>query len=112
MQFQLFYRSLISLVSYPDPYSNSCGWITSPLLPRSGDVIHPQLLEEGSGYETTISWHVGWRPSGGMISMANVLGMFQAFFFSFKQCTHSLYIRRIINRALADSEHGGRGLLD
>ena len=31
------------VVSYPDPYSHSCGWITSP--PRSGDVIHPQLWE-------------------------------------------------------------------
>ena len=42
------------LVSYPDPDSHSCGWITSPLrVPRSGDVIHPQLWESGSGYETT-----------------------------------------------------------
>ena len=38
------------VVSYPDPDSHSCGWITSPL--RSGDVIHPQLWESGSGYET------------------------------------------------------------
>ena len=38
------------VVSYPDPDSHSCGWITSP--PRSGDVIHPQLWESGSGYET------------------------------------------------------------
>ena len=37
------------VVSYPDPDSHSCGWITS----RSGDVIHPQLWESGSGYETT-----------------------------------------------------------
>ena len=36
------------VVSYPDPDSHSCGWITS----RSGDVIHPQLWESGSGYET------------------------------------------------------------
>ena len=27
------------VVSYPDPDSHSCGWITS----RSGDVIHPLL---------------------------------------------------------------------
>eukprot|EP00731_Ephydatia_muelleri_P008529 Em0004g867a len=40
------------VVSYPDPDSHSCGWITSPLFPRSGDVIHPQLWETGSGYET------------------------------------------------------------
>eukprot|EP00731_Ephydatia_muelleri_P032604 Em0024g148a len=31
-----------------NPDSHSCGWIT-----RSGDVIHPQLWESGSGYETT-----------------------------------------------------------
>ena len=36
------------IVSYPDPDSHSCGWITSPLR----DVIHPQLWESGSGYET------------------------------------------------------------
>ncbi|KAL5496828.1 hypothetical protein EMCRGX_G013191 [Ephydatia muelleri] len=41
------------LVSYPDPVSHSCGWITSPLRGKSGDVIHPQLWESGSGYETT-----------------------------------------------------------
>ena len=34
-------ESTVRLVSYPDPYFHSCGWITSPL--RSGDVIHPQL---------------------------------------------------------------------
>ena len=48
----------IALVSYPDPDSHSCGWITSPLrgpLSRSGDVIHPQLWESGSGYETNIA---------------------------------------------------------
>ena len=38
------------VVSYPDPYSHSCGWITSPLRGKdSGDVIHPQLW---SGCET------------------------------------------------------------
>ena len=37
--------------SAPIPDSHSCGWITSPL--RSGDVIHSQLWESGSGYETT-----------------------------------------------------------
>ena len=42
-----------SIVSYPDPQSHSCGWITSPL--RSGDVIHPQLWDSGSGYETNES---------------------------------------------------------
>ena len=36
----------------PDPDSHSCGWITSPL--RSGDVIHPQLWELGSGHATTV----------------------------------------------------------
>ena len=41
------------LVSYPDPDSRSCGWITSPQRgKRCGDVIHPQLRESGSGYET------------------------------------------------------------
>ena len=40
------------VVSYPDPDSHSCGWITSPL--RGGDVIHPQLWESGSGYETRL----------------------------------------------------------
>ena len=36
------------VVSYPDPDSHSSGWITSPLLSRSGDVIHPQLCESGT----------------------------------------------------------------
>ena len=39
------------LVSYLDPDSHSCGWITS----RCGDVIHPQLWESGSGYGTNIT---------------------------------------------------------
>ena len=56
-----------AVVSYPDPDSHSCGWITSPLratlFPRSGDVIHPQLWESGSGYETkgAVAWHHRWQ---------------------------------------------------
>ena len=38
------------VVSYPDPDSHSCGWLHHRS--RSGDVIHPQLWESGSGYET------------------------------------------------------------
>ena len=38
------------VVSYPDPCFHSSGSITSPLR----DVIHPQLWESGSGYETRI----------------------------------------------------------
>ena len=50
----------VGLVLYPDPDSRSCGWITSPLRGKSsGDVIHPQLRESGSGYETK----VGPRPT-------------------------------------------------
>ena len=42
-------RTSSQLVSYPDPYSHSCGWITSPLrgkrtARRSGDVIHPAAV--------------------------------------------------------------------
>ena len=38
------------VVSYSDPDSHSCEWITSPL--RGGAVIHPKLWGSGSGYET------------------------------------------------------------
>ena len=49
-----FFNHRGGVVLYPDPDSHSCGWITSPLRGkmRSGDVIHPQLWESGSGYDT------------------------------------------------------------
>ena len=39
----------VSIVSYPDPCFHSSG------KSRSDDVIHPQLWESGSGYETRVS---------------------------------------------------------
>ena len=56
------------LVSYPDPDSPQLrmDYITATwkeVFPRSGDVIHPQLWESGSGYETSMerardAWYV------------------------------------------------------